>query len=283
MLVKLWHAVNGLYLWEFVTTLDYEWSVIRRRRPYRWTIWIYSLARVACAIGAILSFVGMDVETPFDCQLWVTSELILAYLSTAAASLLIVLRMCVVLSLLLHDNPQEQPLIDVASIAIWNKNKVVTVTAYSIWGINVAFLIQAIARLESTWTTAQDGCVVLNSETGVPTLISIVVTDVALLLIMLVGLLRSCRNGDGMFGLTRFLWKQGVIWLLIAAAAEIPPVVFIILNLNDPFNLMFQVPSLITMTIAATRMHRYLVDFATGPFNAYEILLALSYSHPSGR
>jgi hypothetical protein len=24
--------------WEFVTTLDYEWSVIRRRRPYRWTI-----------------------------------------------------------------------------------------------------------------------------------------------------------------------------------------------------------------------------------------------------
>jgi hypothetical protein len=24
--------------WEFVTTLDYEWSIIRRRRPYRWTI-----------------------------------------------------------------------------------------------------------------------------------------------------------------------------------------------------------------------------------------------------
>src|SRR5579863_8526011 len=24
--------------WEFVTTIDYEWSVIRGRRPYRWTI-----------------------------------------------------------------------------------------------------------------------------------------------------------------------------------------------------------------------------------------------------
>jgi hypothetical protein len=32
---------NNLVLissWEFVTTLDYEWSVIRGHRPFRWTI-----------------------------------------------------------------------------------------------------------------------------------------------------------------------------------------------------------------------------------------------------
>jgi hypothetical protein len=29
-----------IYSWEFVTTLDYEWSVIRRHRPFRWTIWV---------------------------------------------------------------------------------------------------------------------------------------------------------------------------------------------------------------------------------------------------
>lgn len=26
--------------WEFFTTLDYEWRVIRGHRPYRWTIWV---------------------------------------------------------------------------------------------------------------------------------------------------------------------------------------------------------------------------------------------------
>jgi hypothetical protein len=31
--------------WEFVTTLDYEWSVFRRHRPFRWTIWVGSNAR----------------------------------------------------------------------------------------------------------------------------------------------------------------------------------------------------------------------------------------------
>ena len=26
--------------WEFVSTLDYEWGVIRGRLPYRWSIWV---------------------------------------------------------------------------------------------------------------------------------------------------------------------------------------------------------------------------------------------------
>jgi hypothetical protein len=29
-----------LLSWEFLTTLDFEWSVIRGNRPYRWTIWV---------------------------------------------------------------------------------------------------------------------------------------------------------------------------------------------------------------------------------------------------
>jgi hypothetical protein len=29
-----------LLSWEFFTTLDFEWSVIRGNRPYRWTIWV---------------------------------------------------------------------------------------------------------------------------------------------------------------------------------------------------------------------------------------------------
>ena len=62
-LLKLSVTVDGLYMsvhvlrvtllpltstrplhtrWEFVTTLYYEWRVIRGRRPYRWTIWVCS-------------------------------------------------------------------------------------------------------------------------------------------------------------------------------------------------------------------------------------------------
>jgi hypothetical protein len=71
IVVKFWHATGGLYIWEFFTTLDYEWGVIRGDLPYRWTIWIYSFARVAALVGLILCFVIMDVSTPINCQPWV--------------------------------------------------------------------------------------------------------------------------------------------------------------------------------------------------------------------
>jgi hypothetical protein len=61
MVVKVWHVFDGIFLcvaclsritrrschviallfsWEFVTTLGFEWNVIRGHRPYRWTIWV---------------------------------------------------------------------------------------------------------------------------------------------------------------------------------------------------------------------------------------------------
>jgi len=40
-------------------------------------------------------------------------------------------------------------------------------------------------------------------------------------------------------------------------------VVFISLDLNDAFNMMFLMPSLVIMTIAATRMYRSLADFCS--------------------
>jgi len=210
-LVKLCHAIDSLYLWEFFTSLDYEWSVIRGRRPYRWTIWIYSLTRMSALVAVILNLVGIDVTSPFDCQAWITFVLIFAYIAFAAASLLIVLR----------------------DIAIWNRNMVIIAISIGAWVVNVAFLIQGIARLRSKWYHVVDSCVPTNTESNKLNIIVTLVTDVILLLIMLVGLIRLRRNGAGTFGLGQLLWRQGVIWFFFATVAEVPPTVFVSLNLNS--------------------------------------------------
>ena len=49
-------------------------------------------------------------------------------------------------------------------------------------------------------------CISLHTENSVLALVNLLVTDLALLLIMLVGLLRL-RYG-GAYGLTQLLWKQ---------------------------------------------------------------------------
>ncbi|KAH9956524.1 hypothetical protein BC827DRAFT_1270890 [Russula dissimulans] len=248
---KLWHAMAGLYMWEFVTTLDYEWSIIRGHRPYRWTIWIYCLTRVAALMGVILSLVGDDVTAPYNCEIETVFHLVFGYLAVASASLLIVLRI----------------------IAIWNKKKIITVVATTVWAINALSLIYGIARIRSTWSPDEATCLVLNIESNKPNFIVALCTDIVLLVIMLVGLLRLGFHERSAFGMGRLMWRQGLIWLLIATLAEVPPTVFICLNPNGPFNRMFTITSMIAMSIAATRTHRQLVDFlSVGDFSGNRLM-----------
>ncbi|KAF8494700.1 hypothetical protein F5888DRAFT_1716127 [Russula emetica] len=207
--MKVWYTLNGLYIWEFIITLDYEWRVIRGHLPYRWTIWVYSLTRVAALVGVILCIVGMDFTIPLHCQLWMSFSVVL---------------------------------IDTASIAIWNRNKVVITLSIIVW-------------LHAVWEPAQHTCDPVNTKSSVLSLLPAIISNLVLLLIMLVGLLILRRHDGGTFGLSRVLWKQGVVWLALAIASEVPPLVL----------MMFDTPGLVTMIIVATRMHRYLIDFASKP------------------
>ena len=40
--------------WEFVVTLDYEWSVIRGRRPHMWTTWVCTAPPWVTLHGALV-------------------------------------------------------------------------------------------------------------------------------------------------------------------------------------------------------------------------------------
>jgi hypothetical protein len=57
-------------------------------------------------------------------------------------------------------------------------------------------------------------------------------TDIILLFIMLFGLFGLRFYKSSAFGMGRLLWRQGLIWLLVAFVADIIPTVFIALNLN---------------------------------------------------
>ncbi|KAF8491210.1 hypothetical protein F5888DRAFT_1075666 [Russula emetica] len=235
-------ALTSTPRWEYLTTLDFELDVIRGRRPYRWTIWIYSLARVGTLIAVILSFIALDTTTPINCQALVTFLLTFAFLGLAAASLLIIFRI----------------------IAIWNKNRLVVGTAITVWTTNASLIIFGIVRMRFSWDPILQECIVLNTEKNKFSVISALISDIVLLLIVLIGLLRLLHDSGGTFALGRLLWKQGVLWLLIATIVEVPPTVFVVLNLNALLNVIFQIPAVIAMTIAATRIYRNLADFAYG-------------------
>jgi hypothetical protein len=55
---------------------------------------------------------------------------------------------------------------------------------------------------------AQECCVLHDTESNKPNIIVTLITDIILLLIMLIGLLRLRHYGVGTFGLGQLLWKQ---------------------------------------------------------------------------
>jgi len=184
--------------------------------------------------------IGDDVTTPVNCQVETVLQLLSGYVAFAAASLLIVLRV----------------------IAIWNGNKLPIALASGVWVANLGFLAQSVVRIRAVWVPAMSTCVISNIHSTKLNMISTLITDVVLLLVMLIGLLRLGFHESGVYGLGHLMWRQGLVWLFLATIAEVPPVVFISLDLNDPFNYVFQIPAMITMSIAATRIYRSLADFS---------------------
>ncbi|KAF8496189.1 hypothetical protein F5888DRAFT_414485 [Russula emetica] len=243
--VNIWHITDGIFIWEFFTTLKYEWDVVRGHRPYRRTIWIYSLTRFATLMAVILNMIGLDSKTKINCQAWATMDVFFACFAFGSASLLVVFRI----------------------IAIWNKERIVVLIAMGLWLTDVAFLINGTVQIRCVWSDESNSCVLLNPQSNELNIISSLVTDVVLLLIMVVGLLRLRIGEGGAFGVGRVLWNQSLIWLFLATIAEVPPTVFMILNLNDAMNIMFQCPNMVITTIAATRMYRSLMNRGTTEFS----------------
>ncbi|KAI0245158.1 hypothetical protein BJV78DRAFT_622391 [Lactifluus subvellereus] len=65
-MIKLDHAIAGIYIWETVFTAGFELDVLRGKRPYRWTIW------VSCRNYGFIITAQIEVAIPRDPLLWPT-------------------------------------------------------------------------------------------------------------------------------------------------------------------------------------------------------------------
>ncbi|KAH9019621.1 hypothetical protein EDB84DRAFT_612611 [Lactarius hengduanensis] len=178
------------------------------------------------------------------CQAYATFVFLFSHLSLASASALIVLRIA----------------------AIWGLNKIAISIASAAWLANTGSLIHSIAIVRATWS--EGVCKITNiSETrsNIPVTF---ITDSVLLALMLTGLLRL-ENAHQRGGVWWLLYTQGLAWMIIVVVAQAPITVFILLNLNDPMDLMFQAPALITMTIGASRVYRGLSDYVHKEANVH--------------
>jgi len=118
-LVKFMHVLGGIYLWEFISHVGFECSVITGKRKFTWTFLLYLGCRLCPLFAIATQFLGFDLYHKIDCQAWVIAAFIFGYLSFAFASSLIVLRV----------------------VALWDRNRNVTALALVFWFANIGSYI----------------------------------------------------------------------------------------------------------------------------------------------
>ncbi|KAH9973886.1 hypothetical protein BGW80DRAFT_228478 [Lactifluus volemus] len=227
--VKFVHTLDGLYIWEYFTSLWFEWSFITGEQRYRWSIWVYAFTRLATLITVFTNIVGYNVRTEINCRVWLGIEFISAYTAFVLGSFLMILRI----------------------YAIWGGNKRIVAVSVVAWLINIVFLVRSIVITSSYWDPRASTCVLNNRMSSRANATATFCSEFFLLLLMLVGLIYQRDHYLG-----RLLFNQGLVWLFVATVVEIPPVVFLFLNLNEPWDVMFLHSSLVGMTICVTRMYR---------------------------
>ncbi|KAH8994749.1 hypothetical protein EDB86DRAFT_1244775 [Lactarius hatsudake] len=230
------HVTGGIYIWEIIAFIGFEYSVIWKKRKFTWSFLLYLGCRWFPLFFIASQFLGFDTSHKINCQAWIIFSFLSGYLSFMCASALIILRVAI----------------------LWNRNKTVIAFACAVWICNMAIDAYSLTTLHSAWTGSF--CGVSHTERLRISVLSNFITDVILLVLMLIGL-RRWKNASKSFGVWGLLYTQGLIWVMIVTLAEIPPTVFILLNLNDPMNMIFQALSLIITALGAARLYRGLIDY----------------------
>ncbi|KAH9977577.1 hypothetical protein BJV74DRAFT_860292 [Russula compacta] len=145
--------------------------------------------------------------------------------------------------------------------ALWEHNKFIVAIASTAWLANTVFFVYSAAISKGYWNGRF--CSIHHTVHNRIGILSTCITDLVLLSLMLFGSLRW-KNARRSGGIAQLLYKQTLAWGVIFALAEFPPLVIIILNLDDPMNLMFMDFGVITMSCGAARMHRTLVEYSMG-------------------
>ncbi|KAH9971007.1 hypothetical protein BGW80DRAFT_1228801 [Lactifluus volemus] len=232
--LKVFHTFAGVFIWEYIITLDFEWEVYTGVRPWRWSYIAYITARTLTVTAVIIGLVGFNLTREFSCEAWLRSVLATAWFGGCGASFLLLLR----------------------GVAIWNRDYRIMELAGFVWLVDLSAACYAISRGQSRWSPLLRTCVVTNTEEFKWSILMRFIVDCTLLGIMIFGVVQK-RNPTELWYLLCF---QGLFWITAAIMMEVPGVIMPFRNINDGWNLMFQYPQLVVVVIASSRSYRDLIQ-----------------------
>ncbi|KAI0356006.1 hypothetical protein OH77DRAFT_1424304 [Trametes cingulata] len=238
---RFMHVLLGLYIWEFVTSLPFDWQFISGKRKFKWPLIFYFAGRYFLLFALIGIAIALNVTRPVNCQALYTYNQIFGNASVGLASINLSLR----------------------TMAVWSQ-------AWYIVGFLVAFILGHWSLLlhgillKAAWIPGQ-GCAITSTSNNIlaATFIYSMVFDLIVLLLTGAKLGVASVSRKDRSRIVKLIFEDGLIFFIVAFIANLIATIFMLLNLNAVMSIIANVPAAIASTIVACRVVRRLTNYTT--------------------
>ncbi|KIN93837.1 hypothetical protein M404DRAFT_170049 [Pisolithus tinctorius Marx 270] len=238
--IKLQHCLLGLYAWEFVISLDFDWKVITGKHAFRWPLFFYFAGRYLMLAALIGIIVSVDPPTSLNCHNLVTFNELAASASLGLA--------CINLA--------------VRTIAVWHNKWITRLVILLVLG-HWSLVLQS-GLVITSWTPTS-GCVIVETKNTILAATSLYAMSfdfivLCLLAYRLAFALDPISIASG--GLARRLISEGLVYFLVSFVCNSISSLLMIIIVYDPVvAVIFHIPACVASTIASSRVVRSLSTF----------------------
>ncbi|KAH7925423.1 hypothetical protein BV22DRAFT_1011188 [Leucogyrophana mollusca] len=238
---KFMHVLLGLYIWEFVTSLDFDWQFISGKKRFRWPLIFYFAGRYCLLFALIGIAIALNVTSPVNCQALYTFNQVFGNAAIGLASINLSLR----------------------TMAVWSQNRYVVVLLILVILVHWSFLLHGLL-LKAAWIPGE-GCAITYTNNQILAISFIYSMAFDFLVLCLTGW-KLAFPANGRSKLIKLIFGDGLIYFLIAFLANLLATTFMLLNLNAVMSIIANVPAAIASTIVACRVVRRLTNYTSqGP------------------
>ncbi|EKM58096.1 uncharacterized protein PHACADRAFT_88790 [Phanerochaete carnosa HHB-10118-sp] len=251
---KLMHALAGLYFWEVATSFSFDWQFITGKKKFHWPLIFYFLGRYLLVFAMIGILTALDVTIEVNCQALYTFNQLVGQATIGLASINLAIR----------------------TMILWAQNLYIVVPLVLVILGHWSLILQGkpaptCVLLKAEWVPGQ-GCVITKTNNTIlaATFIYTMCFD---LIVLVLTAAKLAFPRDQRSQLMNMLFRDGLIYFVIAFLSNLLATTFMELNLSAVMSIIFNVPSAIASTIVACRAVRRLSGWSSpGPEILYVCL-----------
>ncbi|PCH35322.1 hypothetical protein WOLCODRAFT_139857 [Wolfiporia cocos MD-104 SS10] len=256
---RFMHCLLGLYIWEWFTSLPFDWDFISGKRKFRWPMVFYFAGRYFLLFALIGIAIALNVTKPVNCQALYTYNQVFGNSSIGLASINLSLR----------------------TMAVWSQEWYIVVPLVCVILGHWSLLLHGIL-IKAAWIPGE-GCAITDTDNTLlaATFIYSMAFDFTVLTLTAYKLAFPTRRRD-QSRIVQLIFGDGLIFFIIAFLANLLATIFMLLNLNAVMSIIANVPAAVASTVVACRAVRRLSNYTSPGVELYggsTLASQLQFSH----